>query len=99
MFVQMWGCDVDIQFSKHALKRISERNILKEIIINDLITSENKIGELKNNQRFALIDKTTNTTIIAQIRDFGETIMIITVVDKAEKFKTKYHTDVIIYIN
>lgn len=99
MIVELWGCDINVQFSKHAERRIIERNILKEIVMEDLKTAENELGELKSEQIFAIIDKLTKTTIVGQFIDEGETIEIITVINKAENFKTKYKTDVIIYIN
>ncbi|MBT1280268.1 hypothetical protein VTU32_08275 [Thermoanaerobacter sp. CM-CNRG TB177] len=96
MYIELFGTEYAVIMKEHAVKRIRQRNILPDLILNDLKNAEESLGELKNGDNFIIIDSFGRITIVGKI--YYQIIEITTVVDTGEDFFVKYASDKVILI-
>lgn len=89
MLIELWGTEVWVEFSKHAFKRILQRDIIKELIISDLKSAEEELGDMKDGQEFVIIDTFANISIVGKFVFKESKIKIVTVVNKGKNFIPK----------
>ena len=83
--IELWGTEVWIEISDHAFKRKRERNILLNLVFNDIKSAEEQLGEIKKGDTFVIIDSFANISIVGVMENYNE-IQIITVVNKGKDF-------------
>lgn len=98
MLIELWGTEIWIEFSKHAFKRITQREIIKELIISDIKSAEEDLGDIKDGQQFVIIDVFANISIVGKFVFKESKIKIITVVNKGKDFIPK-RDDIVIKIH
>lgn len=96
MYIELFGTEYAIIIKEHALKRIRQRNILPDLILTNLKNAEETLGDLKNGDKFIIIDSFSKITIVGKM--YYQIIEITTVVDKGEDFFVKYPSDRVILI-
>lgn len=96
MYIELLGTEYAVIIKKHALDRISQRNILHDLILTNLKNAEESLGDLKNGDKFVIIDSFSKITIVGKM--YYQMIEIITVVNKGEDFFVKYASDKVILI-
>lgn len=84
MYIELFGTEYAIIIKEHALKRIKQRNILSDLILTNLKNAEETLGDLKNGDKFIIIDSFSKITIVGKM--YYQIIEITTVVDKGEDF-------------
>jgi hypothetical protein len=89
VLIELWGTEIWVEFSKHAFKRILQRDIVKDLVITDLKSAEEELGDLRDEQEFVIIDTFANISIVGKFLSRGSIIKIITVIDKGEDFTPK----------
>ncbi|MBP2070754.1 hypothetical protein [Thermoanaerobacterium butyriciformans] len=98
MLIELWGCDVWIVFSGHAFDRVDDRDIVMELIPNDIKSAEDELGNLKVGDKFVIKDTFSNITVVGIIKK-SDLIKIITIVDKGKDFIAKNVSDIIIELS
>ncbi|MDN5317591.1 MAG: hypothetical protein PWR08_1716 [Thermoanaerobacterium sp.] len=102
MLIELWGCDFWVVYSGHAIRRIKQRNIVKELIPEDIKSAEEELGGIEGEQEFVIIDTFANITIVGFFEYVNKKptnrIIIETIVDKGDNFIPK-DTDIVIKIN
>jgi hypothetical protein len=96
LYIELFGNEYAVIIKEHALKRIRQRNILPDLIFTNLKNAEETLGELKNGDKFVIIDSFSRITIVGKI--YYQIIEITTVVNKGEEFFVKYDSDKLILI-
>lgn len=96
--IELWGTEIWIEVSEHAFKRKRERDILLNLVFDDIKSAEEQLGEIKKGNTFVIIDSFANISIVAAMEDFDK-IKIITVVNKGKDFISKNPYDKIIILS
>jgi len=92
--INIGGDTYSIRTSKHAQKRMQERDISEYVIAGNILSlGKNRLLQLqKSGEDFIIIDDITNTSIVAGFKN--NRIFIITVIDKCNIF-VKSETQVV----
>lgn len=90
-FVNLFGFEFTVYFSKHALLRCHQRKVFPSIVIEALEAAEEKIGnKVKDNQNMIIHDIYNKISLVAQFHcRFESSIDILTVLDKADMIARK----------
>lgn len=96
--IELWGTDVWVEFSSHALTRRWERRIVLGLVLSDIKSAEEEIGELLPKDNFAIVDKFANITIVCELKSYNQ-IVVITIIDKGTDFIPKNPEDKIIILS
>ncbi|AEE97607.1 hypothetical protein [Mahella australiensis] len=89
--ISLFGFDFAVYFSKHAIKRCTEREVLPGAVIAALEGAEDGLGDtVKDNQYVVVHDGNQGISFVAQFHcRYEPSIDIMTVLDSADMVPTK----------
>jgi hypothetical protein len=89
--ISLFGFDFAVYFSRHALKRCTEREVLPGSVIAALEAAEEELGDtVKDNQYVVVHDGNQGISFVAQFHcRYEASIDIMTVLDSADMVPSK----------